>query len=50
MVVLRYATLNIERVCALAELGHRRWREGGAVAPAALEPLYLREPAIGPQP
>lgn len=42
--------LNTRRAALLAELGHQRWREGGAVAPAALEPLYLREPAIGPQP
>lgn len=42
--------LNARRAGLLAELGYRRWREGGGVAPAALEPLYLREPAIGPQP
>lgn len=41
--------LNARRAGLLAELGYRRWREGGGVAPAALEPLYLREPAIGPQ-
>ena len=41
--------LNARRAGLLAELGYRRWREDGGVAPAALEPLYLREPAIGPQ-
>ena len=41
--------LNARHAGLLAELGYRRWREGGGVAPAALEPLYLREPAIGPQ-
>ena len=43
-------SLNQRRAGILAELGWRRLSEGGGVAPAALEPLYLREPAIGPQP
>ena len=42
--------LNVRRAGLLAELGWRRFSEGGAQPPAALEPLYLREPAIGPQP
>ena len=42
--------LNQRRAGILAELGWRRLQDGLAVPPAALEPLYLREPAIGPQP
>ena len=44
------AALNVRRASLLAELGYQRWLRGEAVAPGALEPLYLREPAIGPQP
>lgn len=43
-------SLNARRAGALAELGWRRLQDGHGGAPAALEPLYLREPAIGPQP
>ncbi len=42
--------LNSRRAGILAELGWRRLQDGQGVPPAALEPLYLREPAIGPQP
>ena len=42
--------LNTRRAGVLAELGWRRLQDGHGVPPAALEPLYLREPAIGPQP
>ncbi len=42
--------LNARRAGILAELGWRRLQQGQGVPPAALEPLYLREPAIGPQP
>ena len=44
------AALNVRRASLLAELGWIRYSEGGGQPPAALEPLYLREPAIGPQP
>ncbi len=44
------AALNVRRAGLLAELGWRRLQDGQGVPPAALEPLYLREPAIGPQP
>ena len=44
------AALNVRRAGILAELGWRRLQDGQGVPPAALEPLYLREPAIGPQP
>ncbi len=44
------AALNVRRAGLLAELGWRRLEDGLGVPPAALEPLYLREPAIGPQP
>jgi tRNA threonylcarbamoyladenosine biosynthesis protein TsaB len=37
------------RVVALAALGHQRLAAGRADDPAALVPLYLRAPAIGPQ-
>jgi len=43
-------SLNVRRGGVLAELGWRRLQAGQGVPPAALEPLYLREPAIGPQP
>ena len=43
-------SLNVRRAGLLAELGWKRLSEDGGQAPAALEPLYLREPAIGPQP
>ncbi len=43
-------SLNTRRAGILAELGWRRLQDGQGVPPAALEPLYLREPAIGPQP
>ena len=43
-------SLNARRAGVLAELGWRRLEAGYGVPPAALEPLYLREPAIGPQP
>ncbi len=43
-------SLNARRAGILAELGWRRLQDGHGVPPAALEPLYLREPAIGPQP
>ena len=43
-------SLNARRAGILAELGWRRLQNDQAVPPAALEPLYLREPAIGPQP
>jgi len=42
--------LNAPRAGLLAELGRRRLQHAHALPPAALEPLYLREPAIGPQP
>lgn len=42
--------LNVRRAGVLGELGWRRLQDGQGVPPAALEPLYLREPAIGPQP
>ena len=43
-------SLNARRAGVLAELGWQRLQNGQGVPPAALEPLYLREPAIGPQP
>ena len=43
-------SLNVRRASILAELGWRQLQHGQGVPPAALEPLYLREPAIGPQP
>ena len=40
---------NIRRAGLLAELGWRRLQAGGDFHPARLEPIYLREPSIGPQ-
>lgn len=40
---------NMRRAALLAEIGWRRLQAGAGVTPAALEPCYLREPAIGPQ-
>lgn len=41
---------NARRAALLAELGWRAYAQSGGVAPGELQPLYLREPAIGPQP
>jgi tRNA threonylcarbamoyl adenosine modification protein YeaZ len=38
------------RVSAIAALGHQRLEEGRIDNPDTLVPLYLRAPAIGPQP
>ncbi len=38
------------RAVALAELGFARLQSGDEAEPALLRPLYLRPPAIGPQP
>ena len=44
---------NMRRAALLAELAHRKWERGRQAgrdfSPQQLEPLYLREPAIGPQ-
>lgn len=40
---------TVRRAALLAELGWRRLQAGGADDPKSLVPLYLREPAIGPQ-
>jgi tRNA threonylcarbamoyladenosine biosynthesis protein TsaB len=39
----------VRRAALLAELGWQRLQAGRADDPKSLEPLYLREPAIGPQ-
>jgi tRNA threonylcarbamoyladenosine biosynthesis protein TsaB len=44
------ASANAHRVIVLASLGHRRLDAGRTDDPMALVPLYLRAPAIGPQP
>ncbi len=44
------AAARLRRAGLLAELGWRRLQHGGDFRPARLEPIYLREPAIGPQP
>ncbi len=41
---------GLRRAGVLAELGWRRLQAGGDFHPDHLQPLYLREPAIGPQP
>jgi len=41
---------TVRRAALLAELGWRRLEDGRADDPRTLVPLYLREPAIGPQP
>jgi tRNA threonylcarbamoyladenosine biosynthesis protein TsaB len=38
-----------DRPSSIARIGWRRFQSGGHDDPAALAPLYLREPAIGPQ-
>ena len=40
---------TVRRAVLLAELGWRRLQAGRADDPKTLTPLYLREPAIGPQ-
>jgi len=49
---LRFATgaATMRRASLLAELAWRRLTAGETDDPNSLEPLYLREPAIGPQP
>ena len=46
----RFLKPEHHRVVALARLGDQRLRESRSDDPAALVPLYLRAPAIGPQP
>jgi tRNA threonylcarbamoyladenosine biosynthesis protein TsaB len=48
---LRFATgaATVRRASLLAEIAWRRLAAGDADDPNSLEPLYLREPAIGPQ-
>ena len=43
------AALSVRRAGYLAELGWRRLQSGRRDDPRTLVPLYLREPAIGPQ-
>jgi len=40
---------TVRRAALLAELGWRRLADGETDDPKSLVPLYLREPAIGPQ-
>jgi tRNA threonylcarbamoyladenosine biosynthesis protein TsaB len=40
---------SLRRAAVLAELGWLRLQDGRTDDPKSLEPLYLREPAIGPQ-
>ena len=44
------AAASMRRAALLAEIGWRRVQAGGDFLPEALEPLYMRPPAIGPQP
>jgi hypothetical protein len=46
----RFAPAHPSRVVAVAELGWRRIAREDFDAPDGLVPLYLRAPAIGPQP
>jgi len=41
---------SVRRAGALAELGFERLSQGKGAEPALLKPVYLRPPAIGPQP
>jgi tRNA threonylcarbamoyladenosine biosynthesis protein TsaB len=41
---------TIRHAGTLAEIGHARLGEGVATDPALVAPIYLRPPAIGPQP
>lgn len=45
----RVASASLRRAGHLAELGWRRLQAGRTDDPRSLVPLYLREPAIGPQ-
>ncbi len=40
---------SLRRAAVLAELGWQRLQDGRTDDPKSVEPLYLREPAIGPQ-
>jgi tRNA A37 threonylcarbamoyladenosine modification protein TsaB len=46
----RIVSLPASRVLAVAALGWRRLQQGEIENPDTLVPLYLRPPAIGPQP
>jgi tRNA A37 threonylcarbamoyladenosine modification protein TsaB len=46
----RIVTLPASRVLAIAALGWQRLQRGQIDNPDTLVPLYLRPPAIGPQP
>ncbi len=48
--ILATPAAALRRAGLLAELGWNRLQAGGDFAPGRLEPIYLREPAIGPQP
>ena len=47
--IARGGAATIRRAALLAELGWQRLQAGRTDDPKALVPLYLREPAIGPQ-
>jgi tRNA threonylcarbamoyl adenosine modification protein YeaZ len=46
---IAHGAVTVRRAALLAELGWQRLRAGRVDDPKALVPLYLREPAIGPQ-
>lgn len=48
--VLATPAAALRRAGLLAELGWSRLQAGGDFTPGCIEPIYLREPAIGPQP
>ena len=48
--VLTTPAAALRRAGLLAELGWSRLQAGGNFTPGCIEPIYLREPAIGPQP
>jgi tRNA threonylcarbamoyladenosine biosynthesis protein TsaB len=50
MAVVASPSSSVRHAAALAELGYERLAAGQTAEPALLKPIYLRPPAIGPQP
>lgn len=50
MAIVASPAASVRHAAALAELGYARLAAGQTDEPALLKPIYLRPPAIGPQP
>ncbi|MEK7248464.1 MAG: hypothetical protein AAB092_08335, partial [Chloroflexota bacterium] len=50
LAIIASPAASVRHAAALAELGYARLAAGRTDEPALLKPIYLRPPAIGPQP